>query len=277
VRENAEEKCQIDGQRWSGTVADISPLAWHAYVIQLYRLRDPSNAHLLPRIQDVDIIYRTNPAQHKAPWFSWRRRQLSADAAVGLPRLEMPSVADVPCCPADEHTPYTYLAPHAIVDAVWFNRPTPRKAWPSHAWVEVTHCGGSQFESVGAWFYMVRGSGLFVSTGKTIAFRHHEDAAKHFLGHGCSNYECDTSIPEFTRAALKAGYDSIQFGDHCDGRCHTCGHELLLTYAAGTEACPAKVQFRAGLNASESCRCQATASLRSDRGNCAACAVASYP
>jgi hypothetical protein len=256
-----------------GTVDGVRSASWRQYLLKLYRVSNPArDMQLLPRIQEVDIIYRTNPTQHKESWFGWRRR-LDVSTTGGL-RLEMPFVADVPCCPANSSTPFTFLAPHAIVDAVWFSRQVPFDAYGSNTWVEVTHCGGSKFETIGAWFYIVRGSGLYVSTGKTIVFARHPDAAKYFLKRGCPNdiHECSDEIPDFTRAAHAAGYDSIQFSSHCDGRCETCGHELLLTYTVGTEACPPNVTFRAGINASQPCRCEGTTALRSDRGNCAACA-----
>jgi hypothetical protein len=104
----------------------------------------------------------------------------------------------------------------------------------SHEWVEVTHCSGSAFEEAGVWHYAVKGSGVYVSVGRTIAFSTHEDAARHFLGRGCEErcrddpvclmqpMQCDAEIPRFIAEAARRGFDSIQFVNHCDaGECAT--------------------------------------------------------
>lgn len=45
------------------------------------------------------------------------------------------------------------------------------QAIPSDTWVEVTHCGGSGFESHASWYYVVTGSAVYVNVGKTVRTR----------------------------------------------------------------------------------------------------------
>ena len=139
---------------------------------------------------------------------------------------------------------------------------------------------------------------MYVNAKKTIAFETHDDAARHFLGRRCVDgkpvdlqlgiFQCDAELPEIVSAARSSGWDSLQFTRHCDAFCHggkmgpaldgtdarsqLCGFELVLVNAAGTEACPAGVEFHRGLGGTEACACNATLGPRSQRGACAACA-----
>ena len=166
--------------------------------------------------------------------------------------------------------------------------------------MEITHCAGSEFEEHASWYYVVRGSGVFVNTGRTISFGSHGDAVNHFLGHGnCDDQQCNDAIQaRLPEAARIAGIDSIQFLHHCDFDCdepandnppgrgngNGCGHELMIIQkirggsalgTGGNLACPTGVQFRSGVGGSLPCKCVDTApnveQLRSQRGACTAC------
>ena len=170
-------------------------------------------------------------------------------------------------------------------------RARPHAMVPSHAWAEVTRCGGSAYErAFGAWHYVMRGSGLSVNVGRTIAFGCHGEAAAHFLGRRCERWQCDDELEALGRAAKAAGYDSLQFVAHCDDRCEHCGHELMVLVDGGAlrprstmpwlqrraipgsddGVCNAHIEYRGGFNASRPCRCVPW--LASHRGTCAACA-----
>ena len=245
-------RAQLDGDRPAGDA-----LAWRRYAQRLYNA--PPDA-VLPRISDVDMIYLEG-------------------AKAALPR----DVVVPPHCPTDEGTPYLGRTVHAPRQAVWFSRNLPLAPASNHTWTEVTHCGGGWNERQGHWMYVVRGSGLFVNTGRTIVFGRHEDAVTHFLNRQCRvdiNWcdehkhcfrECDEELPHVLEAARLANYDSLQFVSHCDMRCAQCGHELVFTGFDGQDACSPYLEYRRGLNASLPCECVATLALATLRGRCAAC------
>jgi len=166
---------------------------------------------------------------------------------------------------------------HAPRGVAWLRSSNAEMNQPirSHAWVEVTHCGGSFFEQEGSWYYVMRGSGTYVSTGRTVAFERHAEAAAFFLNVSACDEptpvgQCNDEIPRFLLAARRRGFDSVQFTRHCDDRCHACGHELVLTRQRnGGIACPK--ELRSGFGASRPCTCAPW--LRSVRGGqCGACA-----
>ena len=185
-------------------------------------------------------------------------------------------------CPRNASVAYVDFNVHAPLKELhgkkewvaWYSRPRFARSAPlgDNAWVEVTHCAGSRFEEDGAWHYVAKGSGIWLNTGRTLAFTTHESANRHFLGARCKHFQCDSTIGNFTRAARAQGYDSLQFVHHCDGRCHgQCGHELLMTRAQGTGPCARGLTYRGGWRADEPCECVGW--LQSRRGGtCAACA-----
>ena len=135
--------------------------------------------------------------------------------------------------------------------------PMYRQAAP-HSWVEITHGTsklGTMKESNGAWFYLTRGSGIFVYTGVTKIYRDHSDAATDLLNRTCRSAECTQLYPAMWAEALRRNYTTVQFTHHCDDQCgpNLCLTELILTNTTGLTSCPAP--FRAGWNASKPCRC----------------------
>ena len=201
--------------------AGVSPNQWDDYVARLYGAA-PSEHPMLPRVSQIDMVYT-------------RMRSIAA--------IEPASYAD---CPRNaDNQPIALEKPHVRM-AAYYALGAPALPAANHSWAEVTHCS-SHIEDQSLWFYMTRGSAIFVNVGRTIAFREHQDAALFFGVYGDI-----TSVPA---AAAAAGYDSVQYTEHCEG-CR-CDHELLFTRARGTGACPQGVTFRTGVNASRECTCQA--------------------
>ena len=229
---------------------------WPSYLAKLYG-RD---ATALLRTQ-VDLIYRP--------------REL------GITLKPVPTNHRLGHCPRNISVAYADFNVHAPLQdgrrdfVAWYTRRrfARSEALKNNTWAEVTHCGGSRFERDGAWHYVVKGSGIWLNTGRTIVFSTHDHASRYFLGARCSgwSFQCDHTMGNFTRAARAQGFDSVQFLQHCDGRCHgQCGHELLMTRAMGTSACSTGLEYRGGWSASEPCECVEW--LKSRRGGaCAAC------
>ncbi|KAL1528837.1 hypothetical protein AB1Y20_010160 [Prymnesium parvum] len=198
----------------------ISRASWDSYVLKLYDAAS-SELPLLPRFDRVDMVYTR------------------------LLPLQVVEVETYDNCPRSAtHIPFTLPEPHVRV-AAYFNLAEAPIPAADNAWVEITHCG-SRLEEESSWFYVLRGSAIYVNVGKTIWFKDHPEAAEHFGIHGDV-----TNVPA---AAREAGYDSIQYLEHCEG-CR-CSYELMLTKATGTGSCPDGLEFRTGANASKPCLCQ---------------------
>jgi hypothetical protein len=266
---------------------------WQQYLVSLYKPETASQRKSMPHIDDIDMIYMAFGGKKLLHTLHLERcptkHDIPADHfnvhAIGLPSL---TDCGTPAGCDDEDS-----SSKLTDGAVYFHRSTirsfPFDACANGTWVEVSHCGGSKFETFGVWHYGFRGSGLYVNVGKTIAFENHQDAAIHFLGKPCTSgavmeeakdriFQCNKEIPLFLLAAKSAGFDSVQFTHHCDAFCdggdsaQNCGLEVVLAYSAGSAACPAGVTYRTGLNASKTCTCDGNLGLHSYRGKCAACA-----
>ena len=271
-RRRRHHHCQL-----IGTPTGVSADAFDKYIMGIYRCSREQLARL-PRFDEVDFVY---------------------DHLLGMGRV---NDAEFPGrCSDFRARPFRYgRAPHSPLVA-WFYRPPPFTAVPSNTWTEITHCAGSEFEAHASWYYVVKGSGVFVNTGPTISFSSHGEAVRHFLGAGyCDDQQCNdairTALPEAARAA---GIHSIQFLHHCDFDCdepdnddppgrgngNGCGHELMVIQTTnegtalgtgGNRACPTGVEFRTGIDASQPCECTedvpwGISQLRSVRGTCTAC------
>lgn len=134
----------------------------------------------------------------------------------------------------------------------WHAAPDGFAALPSDTWVEVLHKGGIADEHVGAWFLTARGSGIWLHTGRTLAFDDHDDAYLHF---GVARLFGTGRAAKFARNealvanASAAGYDSIQFIKHtCEMMYGDClntsrrmltffNRELVSTRLVGIHAC----------------------------------------
>jgi len=121
---------------------------------------------------------------------------------------------------------------------------------PSHVWVEGVHSkvGTPQSgdETHGAWFFFASGSGLWLWTGKTKAFKSHKAGAQYFCGHSALD-------PVVAQCAKRKGFDTYTFQ-------HATGVEIVRASGVGGYACsgpPAKANniFKSGWTASSPCNC----------------------
>merc|ERR1712046_177361 len=77
---------------------------------------------------------------------------------------------------------------------------------------------GIDSETAGAWYYIVKGSGYWVNTGKSKVFNDHQDGYKFFKTKGNN---------PTSQARVKQGYDTIQYLSHKDGwSCGDCCSKL---------------------------------------------------
>jgi hypothetical protein len=167
---------------------------------------------------------------------------------------------------------------HAVVKDVIYNIDSNHRPVSSGDYAEVTHCGGSRFESHGAWHYVLRGAGMYVNVGKTIAFQTHEDASLYFLNTPCTNRrntdhhgnpECDEELDTIMIEARRNNYTSLQFLHHCDAFCFQCPHELVMLGFNGSTPCPLQLQYYDF--GKRKCKCVPW--NRSLRGSCAGCTL----
>ncbi len=173
-------------------------------------------------------------------------------------------------CPKKLNEAFTDMSDaHDPPDTVWLYKPPPYKALESNTWVEFTHCADAvavNEEAVGSWMYHAPGSGDYFNLGKTIAFDDHDDAVKRFLpGVECDpkvQNECSNNFKDLFPAAIKEGYDSIQFLCHADERCGNTAVEIVDLNGVGNYACQAKNpggsdwKYKTGWNASLGCKCE---------------------
>jgi hypothetical protein len=134
-------------------------------------------------------------------------------------------------------------------------------------WVEVFHLADPfGDEHHGLWFLYAKGSGVWYKLGKSISFKDHKDAYKHFKVP--SNVDQNEAM---SVAAAKAGFDTIQFIAHKDHTNYPCTKsskespadymnieivavKLVGTYACGSQSGGKEDYFRAGWH-SKSCTC----------------------
>ena len=236
----------------------LSRSDWDRYVMALYNTQDTRDLALLPTIDTVDIVYRR--------------------------MLPLPRIWSGECPQGGLNRPYREEdGPHPRGVAFFRKTTWPAHVYPSHSWAEVMHCSHED-EATAPWFFLTRGTGIFVNVGRTIAFKDHKEAALFFMGndrpwgpismnpeHTLTPYD-GTMVPERARAA---GYDSIQYTMHCEhGGCGFCMNELVLTSVDGSQgglACP-PVEFRTGPNASQPCQCQPMWGYPEHEG-CTACST----
>ena len=145
---------------------------------------------------------------------------------------------------------------------------------PSGSWVEVAHAV-LPTETVGAWTWRLRGTGIWANVGRTIVFPTPADPLKihaeaiTFLKANCS-VPISRSWPAqesdiFGRCAREKGYDSIQFepqnGQVPTGTFNLTGvTEMVLVKLDGDKGCGVEdaraTPLRSGWRASEPCACE---------------------
>ena len=259
---------------------------WNAYLKGVY---GDANASTLVHLNGHKVVDVLNVSLLRS--ISARAREYADTIEASFPRHH----AWGPCfnnsCDSRHFVPN--LNVHCPVELAWrlgsYKYPVSARGFSavsSHAWVEATHCGGSEREAHSAFFYAARGSGLWINLRRTISFGGHEEAVKFFLGRpSCADkarnegmWQCDGELDEMARAAAGKGYGSIQFVRHCDAKCEQCLHEVMVLNTRGDRACPPGVEYRRGPRASQRCTCvphshSVGTRHKPFRGQCASCAA----
>ena len=109
-------------------------------------------------------------------------------------------------------------------------------------------------ETTSPWFYIVKGSAVWIDVGHTIAFDTHADAVRYFLREPANDFpEINKQIVRLVPVAKRLGIDSIQFLKHCDNRCGCIGTELVRTTPSTDLTCPAT--FYDAIDSQTPCTC----------------------
>lgn len=160
------------------------------------------------------------------------------------------------CCPSRDGELFYALSADPIgspsrhdPEGVYVYHPPPHSAYPNHSWVEVTRCMNAKirsWEDLGAWYYAMPGSGIFLNIGRSIVIPHDSIRGKDSL--------------YYDYGAL---FDTVQILDNPDQRCGNMAVEIVSLHASGQQLCAD--EYRSGYNASHTCLCV-------DIGRCITCA-----
>ena len=165
-------------------------------------------------------------------------------------------------CPTIHNQLYTNMSGYYDPSTSLFLwKEPPFSAFASFENVEVSHCGNDD-GNVGAWYYAVKGSGVFLNLGKTIAFGRHADGVKFFLNQNCTDEDyCLSYFDSMFTTAYNAGYNTVQFLEHGDQRCGLSAVEIVRTNGLGKYGCGVlpgnddKITYTRGWDASLPCTC----------------------
>jgi len=183
-------------------------------------------------------------------------------------------------CPSSVHASaegelYSENSVLAPMGTVWSWHPAVDEAYAPFApdtWVEVLHQGGIDDEHVGAWFLHARGSGIWVHTGRTIAFGDHAEAWEAF---GVGHLDLKARNEAMCANASAAGLDSLQFiGHSCKMMYGLCLNgsraptlyniEIVSTALVGVYPCASddgrSTRVRTGWRGANTCTCNNSAS-----------------
>jgi hypothetical protein len=127
---------------------------------------------------------------------------------------------------------------------------------PSSTYVEVTHCNAArESNGRGVWFYLARGSGIFLPLGKTKVFAKHQDAMQKLLGIEKGCYQCDDRYADLVSEMKRVNLTTVQFWNHDDQRCGNTHTEIMAAGIGGGDHFDFH-QLKCGLKASCDCRCK---------------------
>lgn len=155
----------------------------------------------------------------------------------------------------------------ANVSWSWHAQASYGKGFANGSVVEVLHQGGLSDEHVGAWFLYARGSGIWLSIGRTVVFETHEQAYERFNVSGLPHEQRNEAL---VASARDAGLDSLQFTRHtCPpmyGRCMNesvglrfFNLEIVATALSGVYPCASSdgrsALLHTGWSAAAPCTC----------------------
>lgn len=160
------------------------------------------------------------------------------------------------CCPSQAGGLFYALSADPIgspsrhdPEGVYVYFPPPHTAYANDTWIEVTRCTNAKIKSweyLGAWYYAMPGSGIFLNTGKTIVVP--------------ISLVRDANSPAYD--FRNSMFDTVQILDNPDQRCGNMAVEIVSVRASGQQLCAD--EYRSGYNASQPCRCVGV-------GQCIAC------
>ena len=216
-----------------------------------------------PWSEYFQIVYgslpTTFPLSVGALWLLYDQALVSAKVG-GLP-----SAASCPQMEWDRYTSNDMYQP-PLVSWIWHAYPYHPLA--ANTYVEVVH-DSDPFgdEAFGMWMLYTPGSGIYFDLGNTIAFAEHEDAYSFF------NVAPGQDMNEaMSKAAVAAGYDSVQFLAHVDHVSYVCdtvntgrvgfdylGLEIVAVGLSGTYPCGtptgAPPSIKKGWGGNQLCHC----------------------
>jgi hypothetical protein len=123
--------------------------------------------------------------------------------------------------------------PKAFSGAYYILQPPPYAAskFADNTWVEVMHGVGRGVENdekVGAWFYWLKGTGIWYNLGKSKVFNDHPDSWSYFKSKAGGGLTSDEAC---AKAAAAQGIDSVVYVAHSDiGTCPSCCKSIGFKY-----------------------------------------------
>ena len=121
-------------------------------------------------------------------------------------------------------------------------------------------------EAGSPWFYIVKGSAVWMDIGRTIVFDSHADAVWYFLQEKVTTHPTPhKQLVRVAPVARRMGFDSIQYLKHCDNRCGCIGTELVLTKPASNPTCPST--FYDTIDSTTPCTCTSSMAYSNCNGN----------
>jgi hypothetical protein len=194
-------------------------------------------------------------------------KPILSQAQVQLPTLST-------SCPTKAGEYYARMSGFQITVQSWIYNPDlahpSGSSVPGNKWVEVLH-SAFKMDGSATWFYYAPGTAIFMYTGNTKVYDDHPDAVQDLLKTSCGdkNKECGSHFEDMYKAALKAGYDTLQFTKHADMQCNTGNNdeanlaiEIVDLKGPGTTSCSqtnsGTTRFRTGWEAKSVCVCDNT-------------------
>jgi len=236
--------CMVgDGQtRWplfKSAAHLIAHDGWTSYLRSVYGELTNSDVLFPLCIGELWMLYAAELPSHGIGDDLPRSAGECPSAVAPSPALA-PSLVSADSLPAEEAAHYhpegkyypegQYYAQNSRLqpaNVTWIWHPPSRyvNGFGSGERVEVIHQGGLSDEHLGAWFLYAKGSGIFLTIGRTAAFPTHEDAYRAF---NVTHVQRDQRNEAMCAAALAAGFDTIQFTRHtCPPMYGACTHKSI--------------------------------------------------
>ena len=138
---------------------------------------------------------------------------------------------------------------------VWHKLGRAEHAAPNHSWVEVTHCAGVNDQKYAhynfTFFYLARGSGNWVYTGRTnVIWWPRRNASE-----PPQSKHTTKGMHNMMFREKGVGYDTLQFVAQDDQTCGNNAVEIVHLRRSSYDACRA-ADYRSGWGATRECACR---------------------